>query len=230
MPAILLIDDDTALLDMLALACEDAGFQVATAADGRAGLAAISRERPDLVVSDVNMPHVDGFALCRTLREARDPLPLILLTSRDNDIDEALGLDLGADDYVTKPFSTRVLLSRIHALLRRRDSLAAAVVEAGIRTLGLLSLDTERLHVSYGGIAVRLTVSEYRLLEALTRRPGIVCTRASLLDEVRGDDSVVADRIIDTYVRSIRRKLEQADAAFDRIETVIGAGYRWRDG
>jgi len=230
MAGLLLIDDDAALLDMLALACEDAGFQVQTAPDGRAGLSAIERRRPDIVVSDVNMPRMDGFALCRALREASDSLPLILLTSRDNEIDEALGLDLGADDYVTKPFSTRVLLSRINSLLRRHNARLRPTPPDRVRHVGQLMLDAERLEVRYADSPIRLTVSEFRLIEALTRRPGAVCTRASLLGEVRGDDSVVAERIIDTYVRTIRRKLEGVDRGFDRIETVIGAGYRWRDG
>ena len=229
MPAVLLIDDDAALLDVLALACEDAGFQVVTAPDGRAGLQAIRDRRPDLVISDVNMPNVDGFALCRVVREEHASLPLILLTSRDNEIDEALGLDLGADDYVTKPFSTRVLISRVQSLLRRRDAMRAALPEVQVRRIGALSLDAERLAIHYDETPVRVTVSEYRLIEALTRRPGVVCSRAALLEDVRGDDSVVAARIIDTYVRSIRRKLEAVAVGFDRIETVIGAGYRWRD-
>jgi len=229
-PVVLLIDDDEAVLDVLALVCEDAGFAVQTARDGREGLAAIRAQRPDLVVSDVNMPELDGFALCRSLREAGDGLPLILLTSRDNEIDEALGLDLGADDYVSKPFSSRVLLSRIKALLRRGDAVGVAVTESQVRRIGSLVLHAERLEAHYAQVTVRLTVSEYRLIDALTRRPGVVCTRAHLLEEVRGDDSVVAERIIDTYVRAIRRKIEAVEADFDRIETVIGAGYRWRDG
>ena len=122
-----------------------------------------------------------------------------------------------------------MLISRVQSLLRRRDAMRAALPEVQVRRIGALSLDAERLAIHYDETPVRVTVSEYRLIEALTRRPGVVCSRAALLEDVRGDDSVVADRIIDTYVRSIRRKLEAVAVGFDRIETVIGAGYRWRD-
>jgi len=228
MAQILLIDDDESLLDVLSLAFEDAGYQVETARDGEEGLQAIATRRPELVVSDVNMPRRDGFSLCKTLRERGDELPLILLTSRDSEIDEALGLELGADDYVAKPFSTRVLLARIAALLRRQAARSGGAESQASLEVGALSLDAERLEVRYAGELVVVTVSEFRLLEALARRPGVVFSRERLLDLMRGDDTVVADRIIDTYVRRLRRKLEAVDPAFDAIETVIGAGYRWR--
>jgi DNA-binding response OmpR family regulator len=226
---ILIVDDDAALLDVLGLAFGDAGHEVTTAPDGAAALAAIARERPDALVSDVVMPRLDGFALCKKLREAKDPMPIVLLTSRDSEIDEALGLELGADDYVVKPFSTRVLLARVAALLRR-DALRRGdeKTEAPLRA-GELSMDVERLEARWRGALVELTVTEFRLLEALARRPGVVQSRERLLDVVRGDDSVVVERIIDTYVRRLRRKLEGVDASFGAIETVIGAGYRWRD-
>jgi len=232
MPTVLLIDDDAALLDVLSLAFEEAGYDVARAADGKAGLAAHRARAAHAIVSDVNMPHLDGFALCRALRSANDPVPLVLLTSRDGEIDEALGLELGADDYVAKPFKTRVLLARVAALLRR-DALRAAHAGAtgandAAMTRGALRLDAERLEARYADAALTLTLTEFRVLEALARRPGVVLSRAQLLEQVRGDGSVVADRIIDTYVRRLRRKLEAADAAFDALETVVGAGYRWR--
>lgn len=224
---ILLIDDDEALLDALALAFEDAGHTVHTARDGRGGLDAVTAWKPDAVVSDVNMPRLDGFALCRQLRASGHLLPLVLLTARDNEIDEALGLDLGADDYVSKPFSPRVLLARIGALLRR-DVLRREAEPTTRRTVGRLDLDPERLEARYAGTLFATTVTEFRLLVALTARPGVVRTRESLLEEVRGDDSVVVVRIVDTYVRRLRRALEAIDAEFDAIETVIGAGYRWK--
>ncbi len=231
MPRVLLIDDDRELLDVLSLAFEEAGYEVTTAPDGREGLAAIAKERPDAVVSDVNMPAVDGFLLCRTLRGKRDFLPLILLTSRDGEIDEALGLELGADDYVAKPFRTRVLLARVAALLRR-DALRAGgaggeAAPAVVR--GALSIDPERLEIRWRTAPITTTVGEFRVLECLARRPGVVLSRERLLAQIRDDDSVVGDRIVDTYVRRLRRKLEAIDPAFDRIETVVGAGYRWRD-
>jgi DNA-binding response OmpR family regulator len=227
-PRILLIDDDASLLDALSLAFEDAGHEVLTAADGLRGLEAVQKNEPDAVVSDVNMPGLDGFALCKRLRDAGSGVPFVLLTSRDDEIDEALGLELGADDYVAKPFSTRVLLARITALLRREAMRRAKEPERAIAK-GALELFPERLEVRYAGTPIVVTVTEFRLLEALAARAGMVLSRERLLDLVRGDESVVAERIIDTYVRRLRRKLEAIDPSFDRIETVIGAGYRWKD-
>jgi DNA-binding response OmpR family regulator len=228
MARILLADDDTALLEVLALAFRDAGDTVETATDGTTALEMARKSRPDAIVSDVNMPGLDGFALCRRLRADREAVPIVLLTSRDGEIDEALGLELGADDYISKPFSMRILLARVAALLRRdamrrKDGAAAASVEAGA-----LSLDPERLEARFKGEKLELTLTEFRLLEAFARRPGIVLSRDRLLEIVRGDDSVVVERIIDTYVRRLRRKLEAIDPAFDGIETVVGAGYRLR--
>jgi len=228
MPVVLLIDDDPSLLDVLSLPFEDAGYRVELARDGHAGLLAIRERCPDVVVSDVNMPGLDGFSLCRKLREARNFVPLLLLTSRDNEIDEALGLELGADDFIAKPFSTRVLLARVAALLRREARRGESTAEAP-RVVGPLELFSERLEVRYLGAPVVVTMTEFRLLEALTRRPGIVLSRERLLEMVRGDGSVVVDRIVDTYVRRLRRKLEAVEPAFASIETVVGAGYRWTE-
>jgi len=228
MARVLLIDDDASLLDVLSLSFEDAGHDVTCARDGVEGLAQIEAGRPDLVVSDVNMPGLDGFSLCRRLREAGNGVPLILLTSRDHEVDEALGLELGADDYVAKPFSTRVLLARVQALIRREGARGRERDEQVVRRIGALELDPARLEVRWDGHPIQVTVTEFRLLEALTGRPGVVYSRERLLDLVRGDDSVVAIRIIDTYVRRLRRKLEAVQPEFDAIETVIGAGYRWR--
>lgn len=228
MARVLLIDDDTALLDVLALAFEDAQHEVITAGDGAEGLAKVESQRPHAIVSDVNMPGIDGFSLCKRLREQGNATPLVLLTSRDGEIDEALGLELGADDYVSKPFSTRVLLARVAALLRRDMLRSGGSGFGATQTAGRLHLDAERLEVRYDDHTLVTTVTEFRLLEALTSRPGVVFSRPTLLDRIRGDDSVVAERIIDTYVRRLRRKLENLDATFDSIETVVGAGYRWK--
>lgn len=228
MPRVVLIDDDPALLDVLGLAFEDAGYEVHTAGDGRAGLARIQEASPDVVVSDVNMPRLDGFALSRTLREAGNLVPLVLLTSRDGEIDEALGLELGADDFVTKPFSTRVLLARVGALIRREHMRALTAPRPEPHRVGKLSLDEERLEVRWNDHPVVVTVTEFRLLQLLVERPGMVLSRASILEQLRGD-TAVAERIVDTYVRRLRRKLEQLDAQFHQIETVVGAGYRWLD-
>jgi len=225
---VLLVDDDAALLDVLALAFEEAGHEVLRAGDGRAALDAIRASAPQVVVSDVNMPHVDGFALCRKVREHGGTVPIVLLTSRDSEIDEALGRELGADDYVTKPFSTRVLLARVAALLRREELRGGGGASQPAIVRGDLALDAERLACTFRGAPVSLTVTEFHLLEALVRRPGVVLSRAQLLAVARDDGSVVVERIVDTYVNRLRRKLEAIDPSFTAIETVVGAGYRWR--
>lgn len=229
MGKILLIEDDAALASMLALAFEDAGHVTLEARDGLEGLGRIERDRPDLVVSDVNMPRLDGFSLCRRLRDAKNAVPIILLTSRDSEIDQALGLELGADDYVVKPFSTRVLLARANALLRRLEMLAGAAATRKLIAVGALEIDPERIEVRYSGAPVTVTLTEIRLLEAIAARPGVVFSRERLLELARGDDSAVDARLIDTYVRRLRRKLEAIDPTFDGIETVVGAGYRYKD-
>ena len=226
MSRVLLIEDDAELRDVLGMALEDAGHAVETAADGNEGLRRVRDARPDVVISDVNVPGLDGFALTRRLRAAGDAMPILLVTSRDSEIDEALGLELGADDYVTKPFSTRVLLARVDALLRRGRLRAEERGDAALSS-GALAMWPDRLEVRLSDHPVEVTVTEFRLLEAMVRRPGIVLSRARLLELVREDGSVVAERLVDTYVRRLRKKLGTIDPSFDRIETVIGAGYRW---
>ncbi len=232
MSKILLVDDDTSLLDALALSFEDEGFDVLTAPDGDQALVVVLNEHPDVIISDVNMPNLDGFSFCRRLREGGNDVPLILLTSRDNDIDEALGLELGADDYVAKPFSTRVLIARAKALLRRQAARAGEPTTSDtndeVVELDQVRADPQRLEVQFKGEQIKVTVTEFRLVEAFLRRPGIVLSRDRLMELIRGDDSIVADRIIDTYVRRMRRKFEAIDDTFDSIETVVGAGYRWK--
>jgi DNA-binding response OmpR family regulator len=217
----------------VALAFEDAGWVVHSAQDGLAGYATIHTQSPSLVISDVNMPRLDGFALCRRLRAEGNYVPFLLLTSRGDEIDEALGLELGADDYLSKPFSTRVLLARAQVLVRReqRREGGAPSERRDDTSLqqGHLELFVERILVRYRGVPVKTTLTEFRLVEALARRPGRVLSRDRLLEIVRGDESVVAARIVDTYVGRLRRKFEDIDPDFDRIETVVGAGYRWRD-
>jgi DNA-binding response OmpR family regulator len=224
---ILLIDDDPSLLDALTLAFEDAGHEVLTARDGVSGAELVSREKPALLVSDINMPRLDGFALCKKIRAEGSAIPVILLSSRDGEIDESLGLDLGADDYVSKPFSTRVLLARVAALLRRTE--ARAVPEGKRLEVGRLSLSPERLEVHFSGAPVEVTVTEFRLLECLARSPGEVFSRARLLQQLRGD-TTVEGRLVDTYVRRLRQKFAALDPVVSLIETVTGAGYRLREG
>jgi DNA-binding response OmpR family regulator len=229
MARILVVDDDRQLIEVLSIGLGDAGHEVRTAHDGLEGLDAVKSFRPALVVADVNMPRLDGFQMCKRLRDAGDATPVVLLTSRDGEIDETLGLELGADDYVTKPFAMRVLVARITAILRR-DAIRAGKEHGEAATaIGDLSLDGDRVEAKWKGTIVPLTVTEFRVLEALARRKGNVLTRDKLLDLVRGDDSVVGERIVDVYVRRLRRKLEAIDATFSRIETVVGMGYRWKD-
>lgn len=229
---LLVIDDDADLLDVLAMALEDEGYIVLTAPNGLDGEVVFLNDKPDLVISDINMPKLDGFSLCRRIRE-RDPwVPIVLLTSRDSEIDEALGLELGADDYVFKPFSTRVLLARIRSLLRRQQARQAQdnsqTTEEESLVCGPLTLQMARLEVTFAQQSVTVTVTEFKLLEVFARWPGIVFSRGQLLDKIRGDGTFVAERIIDTYVRRLRRKFEAIDEGFEQIETVIGAGYRWK--
>ncbi len=228
MAKLLLVDDEPSVLDALELAFDDAGHGTERALDGRLALEMLKNKPFDLVVSDVNMPHLDGFALCRRLRQAELKVPVLLLTARDNEVDEALGLELGADDYLTKPFSNRILIARVEALLRRDRMRAGTERKSAEVSAGDLALDVDRLRATFRGAELSLTVTEFRVLEAFARNVGSVLARERLLDIVRGDESVVGERLIDTYVKRLRRKLEEKDPAFDRIETVVGAGYKWR--
>ena len=231
MARILIIDDDASLRDVLAMALEDAGHDVVSASDGARGLEKALHAGAELVVSDVNMPGIDGFTLCRTLRTRGVTVPIVLLTARDGDVDEALGLDLGADDYIVKPFHTRVLLARISALLRRERFRAEPPGPPSTRiTVGALVLESATMEASYGGTPFVTTVTEFRMLAVLASRPGVAFTRDQLLERFRSDDSAVEVRLVDTYVRRVRRKLEAIDPSFDRIETLIGLGYRWKAG
>lgn len=223
MAHVLVIDDDAEIREVLTLALEGEGHRVSQAEDGVLGLQASGSA--EVIISDVNMPGLDGFSLCRKLRAAGNTVPVLLLTSRDSDIDEALGLELGADDYVAKPFSTRVLLARVAALVRRE---AARKTPAQAAPAGDLQLDDERLSVAWKGTPFSVTVTEFRLLQALSERPGIVFSRSRLLELLRGDDVIVTERVIDTYVRRLRRKMEEIDPKFAGIETVVGAGYKWQ--
>ncbi len=221
---LLVIDDDVALLAVLAAACLERGHAVVSEHDGARGYARLASEPFDAVICDVNLPGLDGFTICRRSRDAGITVPIVLLTSRDGEIDEALGLDLGADDYVTKPFSVRVLLARLAALARRSGAPPGQVVRCGD-----LMIDRARVELRYQEQLIPATLTELRLLAALAERPGEVYDRDRLLAHAREDDSVVAPRLVDTYVARLRKKLEAVQpGAGARIETVTGAGYRWR--
>ncbi len=208
---------------------EREGYATLSAADGEAGLARFRTGEADAIISDVNMPFLDGISLLRTVREEAPSLPFILLTSRDSEIDEVLGLDLGADDYITKPFSPRVLCSRLKVLFRRRQPEASPQGEL-IERDGL-RIDTYRFEVSYEGSPIELTLSEHRLLACLVGAPGRAFSRQQLLDLAREESAgAVAPRIVDTYIARLRRKLEKAGGSKAMIETVVGVGYRFRSG
>jgi len=229
MARVVLIDDDASLLEVLTLAFQDDGHDVVATVEGTVGLRMVTERPPGVLVCDINMPDLDGFSICRKLRQQGASLPILLLTSRDNDVDETLGLELGADDYVTKPFSTRVLLARVEALLRRGKARNGVLGREEPRIVsGSIELLPDRMEVLCQGALVDVTVTEFRLLHCFVERPERVLSRLQLLEWIRDDGSVVADRIIDTYVRRLRKKLLAIDPSFDGIQTVVGAGYRWR--
>jgi two-component system response regulator ChvI len=233
---IALVDDDRNILTSVSIALQAEGFTTRVYSDGAAALKAFADNPPDLGVFDIKMPQMDGMELLRRVREMRGEigaLPVIFLTSKDDEIDEALGLAMGADDYIAKPFSQRLLIARIRAILRRQDlaagSVAAAQSEPEIALLerGRLVMDPARHRISWNGEAVVLTVTEFMILEALAQRPGVVKTRNQLLDIAYQDDVYVDDRTIDSHIKRIRRKFRSVDPQFDAIETLYGVGYRF---
>jgi two-component system OmpR family response regulator len=224
MAVILVADDDGHIREVVRFALEKAGHRVVEAADGAAALRCVAAEAVEAVVLDIVMPEVDGIEVCRRLRERGD-VPILFLSSRDEELDRILGLEMGADDYVTKPFSPRELAARVKALLRR----AAAPPQAEQVTLrrGALRLDVQRYRCFWGDAEVVLTVTEFALLRSLMGLAGKVYSRGELVDRAYGMGHAITDRTVDTHVRRIRRKLLAAGG--DPIETVYGVGYRLRD-
>ena len=231
MARVALVDDDRNILASVSIMLESEGFEVETHNDGLSALEAFGRRMPDLAVLDIKMPRMDGMDLLQRLRQ-RSSVPVIFLTSKDDEIDEVLGLRMGADDYVKKPFSQRLLLERIRALLRRQDVLQGAVSASDgederVMERGSLRMDPLRHAVSWRGHDVSLTVTEFLLLQALAQRPGIVRSRDQLMDVAYGDQIYVDDRTIDSHVKRLRKKLRAADPDFAAIETLYGIGYRY---
>ena len=234
---VLVVDDDRGLSTVLVAALGDEGFAVTVADDGLAGLRRFEADGADLIILDVLMPEMDGLEVCRRVRR-KSKVPIVLLSSRGDEVDRVTGLETGADDYVTKPFSTRELVARIRALERRLGGAEPAAAPATAAASGLggeiieagpLRLDPGRFEVRWRGKPVVLTRSEFQILGALARNRGMVLAREQLLDLARGDDAVVTDRTVDTFVKRLRKKIRDVDAAFDEIETVFGVGYRYRD-
>lgn len=229
-PTVALVDDDRNILTSVSLALQAEGFQTRVYADGAAGLKACLENPPDLAVVDIKMPRMDGMEMLRRLREKSD-LPVIFLTSKDTEIDEALGLAMGADDYIGKPFSQRLLIERIRAVLRRtanrRGGLPGNGQAAEPIVRGLLEMDPARHRVRWGGRDVALTVTEFLILDALAQRPGFVKSRDQLMDVAYAHDSYVDDRTIDSHIKRLRKKFRAVDPAFRAIETLYGVGYRF---
>ncbi|MCE9616700.1 MAG: response regulator transcription factor [Lentisphaerae bacterium] len=224
---ILIIDDDEEIQDLAKATLEPEGYVITTASNGKLGLRALSTDAaPDLILLDLMMPEMDGLDVCRQIKadEARQRIPIIMLSAKDHEADIVSGLELGADDYITKPFSTRVLVARIHAVLRRRGRPALASDEP-VKAHGL-TIHAGRHEIRYRGHTINLTPTEFKILQVLAGRPGWVFTRYQIVDAIRGEDFAVTDRSVDVQISALRRKMGEAGAL---IETVRGIGYRFKD-
>jgi two-component system, OmpR family, response regulator ChvI len=233
MANITLVDDDENIVTSVSMALESHGHNVKAYFDGAAGLEGLLGDPPDLAILDVKMPRMDGMELLRRLRQ-NSSTPVIMLTSKHEESDEILGFNLGADDYIHKPFSQRLLLERVKAVLRRAgvesgepESAEAQASKALKR--GKLTLDPARHDCTWDGKPVKLTVTEFLLLQALAQRPGFVKSRDNLMDAAYDDQVYVDDRTIDSHVKRMRKKFRQVDPEFDAIETLYGVGYRYRE-
>jgi len=230
MATIALVDDDRNILTSVSIALESEGFDVETYTDGASGLEGLTVNPPDLAVLDIKMPRMDGLELLRRLRQSSD-MPVIFLTSKDDEIDELFGLKMGADDFIRKPFSQRLLIERIRAVLRRAQARAAPERLEGSHVLerGQLVMDSERHACTWKGSPVSLTVTEFLILQALAQRPGVVKSRNALMDVAYDDHVYVDDRTVDSHIKRLRKKFKAVDDKFDMIETLYGVGYRFRE-
>jgi two-component system response regulator ChvI len=230
---IALVDDDRNILAAVSIALQAEGFATRIYADGETALKALLENPPDLAIFDIKMPRMDGLELLQRLRE-KSALPVIFLTSKDEELDEALGLAMGADDYIAKPFSQRLLVARIRAILRRTELVMAGNDQSGTDELpepiqrGRLSMDPARHAVLWDGLPVSLTVTEFLILEALASRPGVVKSRNQLMDAAYSEDIFVDDRTIDSHIKRLRRKFRAVDSGFSAIDTLYGAGYSFQ--
>ncbi|RLE27098.1 MAG: DNA-binding response regulator [Acidobacteria bacterium] len=225
------VDDEAGVLESVGRALEREGYRVQRFSDGAEAWDAFEHDKmPDLAILDILMPRMDGLELCRRLRARSEALPIIFLTSKDEEFDKVLGLELGADDYLCKPFSMRELLARVKVLFRRM-ALAGAPDTAAedMVVVGPLELDLQRYLATLNGRPVALTVTEFLILCSLARRPGHVKTRQQLMDEGYPHDSFVSDRTIDSHIKRLRKKLQAVDPKFDRVQTVYGLGYRYQE-
>jgi len=232
MPTIALVDDDRNILTSVSIALEAEGYRIMTYTDGASALDGLKQNPPDLAIFDIKMPRMDGMELLRRLRQKSD-LPVIFLTSKDEEIDELFGLKMGADDFIRKPFSQRLLVERVKAILRRagaKDPAAAPRSEdAKALERGLLRMDPERHTCTWKGEPVTLTVTEFLILQSLAQRPGVVKSRNALMDAAYDDEVYVDDRTIDSHIKRLRKKFKVTDDDFDMIETLYGVGYRFKE-
>ena len=233
MTKITLVDDDENILTSVSMFLEGEGYEVNTYHEGVSALAALTNNPPDIAVFDVKMPQMDGLELLRRLRQTSN-LPVIFLTSKDDEFDEAIGLNMGADDYITKPFSQRLLRERIKAVLRRArltnvDMPAPVETDDKVIRRSKLLLDPNRHACSWNGEPVRLTVTEFLILHALALRPGYVKSRDQLMDVAYDDQVYVDDRTIDSHIKRLRKKFRKTDNTFDGIETLYGIGYKYKE-
>jgi len=235
MPKIALVDDDRNILTSVSLTLEAEGYNVSTYTDGASGLEGLTSDKPDLAILDIKMPRMDGMELLRRLRQKSD-LPVIFLTSKDEEIDELFGLKMGADDFIKKPFSQRLLVERVKSILRRsapRDGQPGAPAEPqpGKQLIerGNLVMDEERHTCTWKGQRVTLTVTEFLILQALALRPGVVKSRNALMDAAYDDQVYVDDRTIDSHIKRLRKKFKATDDDFEMIETLYGVGYRFKE-
>ncbi|HQT85608.1 MULTISPECIES: response regulator transcription factor [Acidiphilium] len=228
---IALVDDDRNILESVQMTLEQEGFLVRTYTDGESALQGLMARPVDLAVLDIKMPRMDGMELLQRLR-ARSAMPVIFLTSKDDELDELMGLRLGADDYITKPFSQRLLLERIRTLLRRNEASRAegsGAAPTGLIARGNLTLDETKHQCLWKGLDIQLTVTEFLLVKALAARPGMVKSRDQLIDAAYGESVYVDDRTIDSHIKRLRRKFRALDEEFDQIETLYGIGYRYKE-
>ena len=231
MPTIALVDDDRNIVTSLRMLLETEGYKIQAYTDGASALDGLSADPPDMAILDIKMPRMDGMELLRRLRQ-RTEMPVIFLTSKEDEIDELFGLKMGADDFIRKPFSQRLLVERVKAILRRsapRDP--ASIVEDTAKVLerGKLKLDPERHTCIWDGKPVTLTVTEFLILQALAQRPGVVKSRDALMDAAYDDQVYVDDRTIDSHIKRLRKKFKLVDNNFDVIETLYGVGYRFKE-
>jgi two-component system, OmpR family, response regulator ChvI len=231
MPTIALVDDDHNILTSVSVGLEAEGYRIMTYTDGASALDGFKINPPDLAILDIKMPRMDGMETLRHLRQKSD-MPVIFLTSKEDEIDELFGLKMGADDFIRKPFSHRLLAERVKVLLRRstpKDGASHKEAEARVLERGLLRMDPERHTCTWKNDPVTLTVTEFLILQALASRPGVVKSRNALMDAAYDDQVYVDDRTIDSHIKRLRKKFKSTDDDFDMIETLYGVGYRFKE-